>query len=104
MGFTAGGIGAGSAAAGIQASTGSVAAGSLFATLTSAMMGGYGVPIVFGSIGAVYAAGVTGLVLSKGRFSGDAHMAGAGDSNGNDDDDDDGDSHDGGDSKAIKKD
>ncbi|KAL0257506.1 hypothetical protein SLS55_008320 [Diplodia seriata] len=65
VGFTAGGIAAGSLAAAIQASIGSVAAGSFFATLTSAMMGGYGAPIVFGLI---YSAIVAALFLWKGRF------------------------------------
>jgi hypothetical protein len=43
-------IATGSIAAGIQAGIGSVAAGSVFATLTSAAMAGYGVPIVFGGV------------------------------------------------------
>ncbi|KAG9184969.1 hypothetical protein G6011_11799 [Alternaria panax] len=50
VGFTASGIAAGSIAAGIQAGIGSVAAGSVFATLTSAAMAGYGAPIVLGGV------------------------------------------------------
>ena len=42
-----------SVAAGIQASIGSIAAGSTFAVFTSAGMGGYGAAIVFGSAWAV---------------------------------------------------
>ncbi|KAF1828095.1 hypothetical protein BDW02DRAFT_652255 [Decorospora gaudefroyi] len=53
VGFTASGIAAGSIAAGVQAGIGSVAAGSTFAIFTSAAMGGYGVPIVFGGIWAI---------------------------------------------------
>ncbi|KAL1794495.1 hypothetical protein ACET3X_007916 [Alternaria dauci] len=53
IGFTAGGVAAGSIAAGIQAGIGNVAAGSLFATLTSAGMAGYGAPVVFGGVGVV---------------------------------------------------
>lgn len=40
----------GSIAAGIQAGIGNVVAGSIFATLTSAVMSGYGVPIISGSV------------------------------------------------------
>jgi hypothetical protein len=43
LGFTGIGPAAGSAAAGWQAAAGSVAAGSLFSTLQSAAMGGYGI-------------------------------------------------------------
>ncbi|KAH6848489.1 hypothetical protein BKA58DRAFT_450916 [Alternaria rosae] len=46
VGFTAGGVAPGSLAAWIQASIGNVAAGSVFATLTSAAMAGDGTPIV----------------------------------------------------------
>ncbi|KAF9697279.1 hypothetical protein EKO04_004548 [Ascochyta lentis] len=64
-GFTAGGIAAGSAAAGIQAGIGSVAAGSAFATLTSAAMGGYGAVIVFGGVWAVPAATLGAIAVWK---------------------------------------
>ncbi|KAF2115547.1 hypothetical protein BDV96DRAFT_646540 [Lophiotrema nucula] len=60
FGFTATGVVAGSIAAGIQAALGNVAAGSLFAILTSAAMGGYGVVIV-----SSIAWGVTSLVCSS---------------------------------------
>ncbi|CCC07088.1 unnamed protein product [Sordaria macrospora k-hell] len=46
MGFGSGGVVGGSIAAGIQAAIGNVVAGSWFATVTSAAMGGYGVPVV----------------------------------------------------------
>ncbi|RYN42034.1 hypothetical protein AA0112_g1811 [Alternaria arborescens] len=49
-GFGPAGIVAGSTAAIIQADIGNVVAGSIFATCTSAMMGGYGAPIVFGGV------------------------------------------------------
>ncbi|KAK6222388.1 hypothetical protein LQW54_001088 [Pestalotiopsis sp. IQ-011] len=45
-GFTPAGIAAGSIAAGVQSTIGNVAAGSLFATLQSAGMGGYGVTVL----------------------------------------------------------
>ena len=50
IGFGAAGPVAGSIAAGIQAGIGNVAAGSLFATLQSAAMGGFGVAIVSGTV------------------------------------------------------
>ncbi|KAI1135340.1 hypothetical protein F5Y05DRAFT_416327 [Hypoxylon sp. FL0543] len=59
-GFTANGIAAGSLAAGAQAGIGNVAAGSLFATLQSAGMAGYGAAIVNGVVqagGVAYAVG-----------------------------------------------
>ncbi|KAI4596567.1 hypothetical protein KJ359_005323 [Pestalotiopsis sp. 9143b] len=46
VGFTPAGIAAGSIAAGVHSTIGNVAAGSLFATLQSAGMGGYGVGVV----------------------------------------------------------
>ncbi|KAH6644181.1 hypothetical protein C7974DRAFT_16129 [Boeremia exigua] len=64
-GFTAGGIAAGSIAAGIQAGIGSVAAGSVFATLTSAAMLGYGVPIVLGSVWAISSTVCWGIAAWK---------------------------------------
>ncbi|KAK1911801.1 hypothetical protein P3342_013106 [Pyrenophora teres f. teres] len=51
VGFGASGVAAGSIAAGIQAGIGNVVAGSLFATCTSAMMGGSGALIIFGGVG-----------------------------------------------------
>ncbi|KAH7077480.1 hypothetical protein BKA63DRAFT_466624 [Paraphoma chrysanthemicola] len=65
VGFTAGGIAAGIIAAGLQASIGSVAAGSVFATLTSAAMGGFGVPIVLGSVWGISSAALWGLAAWK---------------------------------------
>lgn len=82
LGFTSGGILAGmhppryrittstnvregSVAAGIQASIGSVAAGSLFAVLTSAGMGGFGVPIVCGTVWGVASAVGWSIVAFK---------------------------------------
>ncbi|WXC62739.1 hypothetical protein SNK03_008569 [Fusarium graminearum] len=53
LGFGAAGVAAGSTAAGVQSGIGSVAAGSLFATLQSASAGGYGVAIVHGAVQAV---------------------------------------------------
>ncbi|KAF1842156.1 uncharacterized protein K460DRAFT_293919 [Cucurbitaria berberidis CBS 394.84] len=50
MGFTPVGVAAGTIAAGIQAGIGNIVVGSTFAIFTSAAMGGYGVPIVFGGI------------------------------------------------------
>jgi hypothetical protein len=47
---------AGSIAAGIHAGIGSVAAGSVFATLTSAAMFGYGLPILLGGVWGVSSA------------------------------------------------
>ncbi|RMZ67750.1 Interferon-induced 6-16 [Pyrenophora seminiperda CCB06] len=64
-GFTAGGIAAGSIAAGIQAGIGNVAAGSIFATLTSAAMSGYGVPIVFGGVWGISSVVCWGLAAWK---------------------------------------
>ncbi|KAI4698323.1 uncharacterized protein J4E84_001459 [Alternaria hordeiaustralica] len=59
IGFGAGGIVAGSAAAAMQAGIGNVVAGSVFATCTSAMMGGYGAPIIFGGLWGI----ITALVI-----------------------------------------
>ncbi|KAI4648389.1 uncharacterized protein J4E79_010011 [Alternaria viburni] len=56
IGFGAGGIVAGSAAAAMQAGIGNVVAGSVFATFTSAMMGGYGAPVIFGGLWGITAA------------------------------------------------
>jgi len=55
----------GSIAAGVQAGIGSVAAGSVFATLTSAAMAGYGVPIVFGGVWAISSAIGWGIAAWK---------------------------------------
>ncbi|KAF7551606.1 hypothetical protein G7046_g7677 [Stylonectria norvegica] len=65
VGFGADGIAAGSAAAGIQSGIGNVIAPSVFATLQSAAMGGYGVAVVHGAIqlGATAVAG-TGALLA----------------------------------------
>jgi hypothetical protein len=57
-GFTSNGVAAGSVAAAVQSSLGSVVAGSTFATLQSAAAGGYGVVIVNGVIQVAGAAGV----------------------------------------------
>ncbi|KAF1959610.1 hypothetical protein CC80DRAFT_501811 [Byssothecium circinans] len=63
LGFTASGVAAGSIAAGIQAGIGNVAVGSLFALLTSAGMGGFGVPIVIGTVFGASALGCGGLAV-----------------------------------------
>ncbi|KAF7679788.1 hypothetical protein GT037_001439 [Alternaria burnsii] len=73
VGFTASGVAAGSIAAGIQAGIGSVAAGSVFATLTSAAMAGYGAPIVFGSVWGVSSAVCWGFALWKKWKKGSGH-------------------------------
>ncbi|KAM4060323.1 interferon-induced 6-16 family protein [Hirsutella rhossiliensis] len=49
-GFGAAGVTAGSAAAAVQSVMGSVVAPSLFSTLQSAAMGGYGVVVVHGAV------------------------------------------------------
>lgn len=66
----------GSIAAGIQAGIGNVVAGSAFATLTSAGMGGYGAAVVAGAAqaagGAAAAVGAAGAYMSKkGKGPGD---------------------------------
>ncbi|KAJ4309606.1 hypothetical protein N0V94_008847 [Neodidymelliopsis sp. IMI 364377] len=63
LGFTGSGILAGSIAAGIQAGTGNVAAGSAFAVLTSAGMGGFGLAVVVGGVLVSSAALLWGIVL-----------------------------------------
>ncbi|KAK4084317.1 uncharacterized protein Triagg1_797 [Trichoderma aggressivum f. europaeum] len=67
-GFTPAGIAASSAASAIHASFGSVAAGSIFATLQSAAAGGYGVGVLAGAAqtagGAVAGVGGVGGVLT----------------------------------------
>lgn len=71
-GFSSGGIVGGSIAAGAQAGIGSVAAGSTFATLQSAAMGGYGVAAVAGVVQAIggviagAAGGIAAWVQSEG--------------------------------------
>ncbi|KAI1214430.1 uncharacterized protein F4807DRAFT_456072 [Annulohypoxylon truncatum] len=70
VGFGANGIAGASLAAGAQASIGNVAAGSLFATLQSAGMAGYGAAIVNGVVqaggaAAVIATGGTSALKSK---------------------------------------
>ncbi|OJD29455.1 uncharacterized protein BKCO1_8000013 [Diplodia corticola] len=68
-GFTATGVVAGSAAAAIQSSIGgAVAAGSLFAILTSAGMGGYGVAILVGCLLALYAGVAVGGISTYRSF------------------------------------
>ncbi|KAI4917708.1 hypothetical protein J4E85_009800 [Alternaria conjuncta] len=62
-GFGPAGIVAGSAAAAMHAGIGSVVAGSVFATCTSAMMGGYGAAIIFGGVWAISIA-LVGLVAA----------------------------------------
>ncbi|KAH7400528.1 hypothetical protein DE146DRAFT_677319 [Phaeosphaeria sp. MPI-PUGE-AT-0046c] len=78
-GFTAGGITAGSIAAGIQAGIGSVAASSVFATLTSAAMGGYGVLVVFGGVWIVSSAVMGGIAAWMKRRKADANTIDWGD-------------------------
>ncbi|KAI0182420.1 hypothetical protein EV127DRAFT_449632 [Xylaria flabelliformis] len=63
-GFGANGVIAGSAAAAVQSSIGSVGAGSLFATLTSAGAGGYGVAAASACAQAVGAGVASAGVLS----------------------------------------
>ncbi|KAF9767091.1 hypothetical protein IL306_000386 [Fusarium sp. DS 682] len=93
VGFGAGGIVAGSAAAGIQSGIGSVAAGSLFAVLQSAGAGGYGLAAVHGvvqAVGAVVGAGGIGAFF-RGRGDGDndpGSQDGNGDNNGDENNDD----------------
>ncbi|KAF2873207.1 hypothetical protein BDV95DRAFT_605763 [Massariosphaeria phaeospora] len=94
-GFTAGGVAAGSAAAGIQAGIGNVVAGSVFATLQSAAMGGAGAAVVNGVVGGsaaaiAVAANVPGLVQAGGEDAGDEK-----DGDGEDGDGEDGGSKDG---------
>jgi hypothetical protein len=55
----------GSIAAGIQAGMGNVAAGSIFATLTSAAMAGYGVPVVYGGVWGTSSAVYWGLAARR---------------------------------------
>ena len=55
----------GSIAAGVQAGIGNVAAGSIFATLTSAGMSGYGAPIVFGGVWGISSAVCWGIAAWK---------------------------------------
>ncbi|KAF5552719.1 hypothetical protein FNAPI_7025 [Fusarium napiforme] len=75
LGFGAGGIAAGSAAAGIQSGIGSVAAGSTFAILQSAGAGGAGLAVVNGVVQAAGAIiGATGLA-TKIKGQGDGHSA-----------------------------
>ncbi|OTA86310.1 hypothetical protein M434DRAFT_399952 [Hypoxylon sp. CO27-5] len=66
-GFGANGIAAGSVASGIQAGIGNVAAGSVFATLQSAGMAGYGAAIVNGVVQAGGAA-VAVATAAKANF------------------------------------
>ncbi|OAG06973.1 uncharacterized protein CC84DRAFT_1204611 [Paraphaeosphaeria sporulosa] len=68
-GFTAGGVAAGSMAAGIQAGIGNVAAGSIFAGLMSAGAGGAALAVVQGIAGGAAAAvaGGTAYVMKKGK-------------------------------------
>ncbi|KAF1998632.1 hypothetical protein P154DRAFT_438712 [Amniculicola lignicola CBS 123094] len=63
VGFTPVGIAAGTIAAGIQASIGNVAAGSLFAFLTSAGMGGAAAPIL-----GVFAPAASAGVMCLGKW------------------------------------
>ncbi|KAF2796877.1 hypothetical protein K505DRAFT_155120 [Melanomma pulvis-pyrius CBS 109.77] len=64
-GFTSAGVAAGSLAAAVQSSMGTVVAGGAFATLQSAAMGGYGAAIVAGAMsGAAVAAEVVPIVVS----------------------------------------
>ena len=63
IGFGASGPIAGSVAAILQAGMGDVIAGSFFAILQSAAMGGYGVPIVYGAVAA--GSGIVGGMISS---------------------------------------
>ncbi|KAM7197249.1 hypothetical protein V8F33_005677 [Rhypophila sp. PSN 637] len=69
MGFGSSGVAAGSFAAGVQATIGNVVGGSLFATLTSAGMGGYGAATVAAAgqvVGGIVAgAGAAGVLAGK---------------------------------------
>ncbi|KAK4188261.1 hypothetical protein QBC35DRAFT_496690 [Podospora australis] len=71
FGFGASGIVGGSIAAAAQSAMGSVAAGSLFATLQSAAMGGAGATIVAGATQVAGAAALTGVVAGKMMNEGD---------------------------------
>ncbi|EUC39644.1 hypothetical protein COCMIDRAFT_110973 [Bipolaris oryzae ATCC 44560] len=77
-GFTTGGIAAGSTAAGFQAGIGNFAAGSIFATLTSAVISGYGVPIIFGSVWSISSVVCWGLATWKKRKQDSDYVDGAG--------------------------
>ncbi|KDN71202.1 hypothetical protein CSUB01_11846 [Colletotrichum sublineola] len=70
MGFGAKGVIANSAAAAAQAGIGNVVAPSLFSTLTSAGMSGYGVAIVNGAVQAGAGATATGAYIAKRWFGG----------------------------------
>lgn len=63
----------GSIAAGIQAGIGSVAAGSVFATLTSAAMAGYGAPIVLGGVWGISSVVCWGFAAWKRWVNGSRH-------------------------------
>jgi hypothetical protein len=89
----------GTLAAALQASIGSVAAGSVFATLTSAAMAGYGVPIVLGGVWGVssailwaiaawkkYKAGGVGAAGKREDGNGATSAGGGGDGGGGDGD------------------
>ncbi|KAI4612865.1 hypothetical protein J4E80_006920 [Alternaria sp. BMP 0032] len=67
-GFGPAGIVAGSAAAAMHAGIGSVVAGSVFATCTSAMMGGYGAVIIFGGVWAISTALVISVAVMRKRW------------------------------------
>ncbi|KAK0636470.1 hypothetical protein B0T17DRAFT_519208 [Bombardia bombarda] len=95
-GFGANGVIGGSIAAGIQAMIGNVAAGSAFATLTSAGMGGYGAATVAAvgqaaGVSAIAGAGV-GIALKEKKNDGDEgeEEVNGVDGDGPDDDKDDG--------------
>ncbi|KAG9192741.1 hypothetical protein G6011_11475 [Alternaria panax] len=68
-GFGPGGIIAGSTAAAIQAGIGNIVAGSIFATCTSAMMGGYGAVFVFGGAWLGSTALIVGLAAAWRRWN-----------------------------------
>ncbi|PHH88389.1 hypothetical protein CDD83_7605 [Cordyceps sp. RAO-2017] len=70
LGFTTTGISAGSTAAALQSSLGSVTAPCLFSTLQSAAMGGYGVAAVNGFVQGVGAMVATGTAIVKTRKAG----------------------------------
>ncbi|EUC47385.1 hypothetical protein COCMIDRAFT_24708 [Bipolaris oryzae ATCC 44560] len=69
IGFGPTGIAAGNTAAIIQAGIGNVVAHSLFATCTSAMMGGYGAPIIFGGVWALASVATAALESAWKRWN-----------------------------------
>ncbi|KAI1261478.1 hypothetical protein F5Y18DRAFT_198848 [Xylariaceae sp. FL1019] len=94
LGFGAAGPVAGGIAAGVQAGVGNVVAPSVFATLQSAAMGGYGAAVVGGVVQAAGgvvagAAGLKEVVKAKLREDSTAPKSRKGKEDDNNDDDDD---------------